>query len=98
MDKPLIKEPPAKIDGATVLLWAWSGAEPFGYVGDIDSPDSTAIYGLAICTYGRPESFYRFSCDINWETAQDGVYTSAEEAVRRLPDQYRQVEAEWQTM
>jgi hypothetical protein len=98
MDEPVVKQPPAQIDGATVLLWAWSGAEPFGYVGGINDPNNYAIYGLAICTYDDPESFYRFSCDENWETVQDGEYGSAEEAVRRLPEQYRRVEAERQTM
>jgi hypothetical protein len=91
-------KPPTHIDGAKVLLWAWSGREPFGHVGDVDNTDSTAIYGLAICTYGRPESFYRFNCDGNWETVQDGEHVSGEEAIRLLPAQYRHVEADWQVM
>ena len=90
MDKPIVKEPPAKIDGATVLLWAWSGEEPFGYVGDINDPDSKAIYGLAICTYGRPESFYRFSCDGTWETVQDG-----ESVVLRRPFGVYRINIDW---
>ena len=89
--KPPMQEPPPEIDGARVVEWASSGDLPFGEVQGSESP---GIYGLAIATYddGR---FYRFSCNHKWETQQDGIYDSIDEAKRLLPDQYRKVEAQW---
>ena len=86
-----LREPPSEIDGAKVIEWAWSGHQPFGEVPGAKSPE---IYGLAIATYDG-EEFYRFSCDENWETQQDGLYDSLDDAKDQLPDQYRMVEACW---
>lgn len=88
---PSPHEPPVTIDGARVLEWAWSGDQPFGEVPGADSPK---ISGLAIATYDD-QAFYRFSCNHAWETQQDGLYDSIDEAKRQLPDQYRQVVAQW---
>jgi hypothetical protein len=90
MNKPT-HEPPSEIDGARVIEWAWSGDQPFGEVPGADSPK---IFGLAIAAYDD-RAFYRFSCDEEWETQQDGLYASIDEAKRQLPDQYRNVEAQW---
>ncbi|MCO6043170.1 hypothetical protein NG895_04570 [Aeoliella sp. ICT_H6.2] len=49
---------------------------------------------MAIATYGDTQ-FYRFSCDANWNTIQDGLYDSVAEAKARLPEQYRYVAADW---
>ncbi|MCP4095030.1 MAG: hypothetical protein GY880_28225 [Planctomycetaceae bacterium] len=84
--------PPDKIDGASVIEWAWSGTYPFGEVPGAQSPE---IFGLAIATYDNIE-FYRFSCDRNWNTVQDGLYDSIADAKAQLPDQYRNVDAHWQ--
>jgi hypothetical protein len=86
-----MNKPPSEIDGANVLYWAWSGSTPFGVV--YGSPDE--IYGLAICQYPNSEEVYRFSCNKNWETEQDGLYDSVEQAIENLPDQYRNVEPIW---
>lgn len=86
--------PPAEIDGARVVEWAWSGDLPFGEVPGAESPE---IFGLAIATYDDCE-FYRFSCDRDWETQQDGLYDSIDEAKQQLPDQYRKVEANWRKL
>jgi hypothetical protein len=67
-------------------------------VGLIDSPRRQEIYGLAICQYENSDSFYRFSCDKNWETVQDGPYDTIEDAIRLLPVQYKNVEADWQSL
>jgi hypothetical protein len=91
-------KPPAYIDGAKVIKWAWSGEKPFGYVSMIGSPEREEIYGLAICQYENSESFYRFSCDKNWETVQDGSYETVEDAIRLLPVQYKNIEADWQSL
>lgn len=95
--------PPDKLDGATVLQWAWSGATPFCYmpvVGEdfmpmIDEP-VLEIYGLAICQYDNHSNVYRFSCDKNWEVQQDSEHISLEDAIEHLPEQYKLVAANWQ--
>ncbi len=84
-----MKKPLNKIDEANVLVWAWSGSIPFGKVGETD------IYGLAICQYEDSNQFYRFSCDENWETQQDALYDSVQEAKELLPEQYRNISANW---
>jgi hypothetical protein len=86
-----LNKPPSEIDGAKVLYWAWSSSTPFGIVYGI--PDE--IYGLAICQYRDSNEFYRFSCNKNWETQQDGLYDSVEQAMEYLPAQYRNVKAVW---
>ena len=90
-------KPPAYIDGAKVIKWAWSGPRPFGYLGSIDSPEREEVYGLAICKYENSRSVYLFSCDKNWETVQDSPHATVEYAIRFLPVQYKNVEAIWQT-
>jgi hypothetical protein len=90
-------KPPAYIDGAKVIKWAWSGPKPFGYVGMIDSPGREDIYGLAICQYENSDSFYRFSCDKYWETVQDASNATDEDAIRFLPLQYANIKADWQS-
>lgn len=82
--------PPDYIDGAKVLQWAWSGHYPFGLV------NLHEVYGLAICQYENSTTFYRFSCNKNWETLQDCPYDSIKEAVEQLPEQYCRVIANWQ--
>jgi hypothetical protein len=88
-------EPPEYIDKAKVIQWAWSGLQPFGIMSSEDGSEREEIYGLVICQYEGSTNIYRFSCDKNWETVQDGVYNDIEEAVRRLPDQYKNVAANW---
>jgi hypothetical protein len=90
-------EPPAFIDGARVIKWAWSGEESFGYIADENNENKELIYGLAICQYKDREEIYRFSCDENWITIQDGLYNTIEEAIELLPIQYKNVSANWQT-
>ena len=84
-----MKNPPEYIDEAKVIKWAWSGEKPFGFVG------KEAIYGLAICHYSYDNSVYRFSCNKDWETVQDALYDTMEQAINQLPKQYKQVSAEW---
>jgi hypothetical protein len=90
-------EPPVYIDGAKVLKWAWSGLRPFGIVSNEDGSEEDEIYGLAICKYESSTDVYRFSCDKNWATVQDGVYKNIEDAIALLPDQYKNVEVYWHT-
>lgn len=93
-----IKEtPPEYLDGAKVIKWAWSGHEPFGFVGVEGDTDRIEIYGLAICKYDEGEGIYRFSCDKDWEVIQDAFSDTIENAIKHLPDQYKNVEANWLT-
>lgn len=87
--------PPAYLDDAKVIKWAWSGKEPFGFVGNIDDDNKEAVFGLAICHYEGATRFYRFSCNENWEVIQDSIYNSVEEAISHLPEQYKNVERDW---
>ncbi len=84
------------LDGARVIMWAWSGQEPFGYVVNEDNTERETIYGLAICKYEDNDEVYCFSCDRNWETVQDSPYNAVEEAIEHLPNQYKNVKANWQ--
>lgn len=68
-----MKKPAPAIDGAKVLYWAWSGDQPFGWLGAESDPNAIAIFGLAIAQYDNSSVIYRFSCNENWETEQDGV-------------------------
>ena len=88
-------KPPSTIDGAKIIEWAWSGSKPFGVVQYKDGQISREIYGLAICRYENSNIIYRFCCDKNWETQQDGDYPSIDDAKKFLPDQYSQVIPQW---
>ena len=88
-------EPPEHLDGAKVVLWAWSGKEPFGYLPHNDDTPSIEIYGLAICQYEGAGDFYCFSCDEGWEVQQDSNHTTIEQAQATLPDQYKRIAASW---
>ena len=88
--------PPPHLDGARVLAWAWSDL-PFGHVASEDGAGPIAIHGLAVCQYAGEARVYRFSCDARWETLQDEVYPSEDEARAQLPAQYRAVAAVWHT-
>ena len=88
-------EPPEYIDNAKVIKWAWSGSQPFGILSCEDGSEKEEVYGLAICRYEGSKNVYRFSCNKDWETIQDGVYNDIEAAVRLLPDQYKAVPANW---
>lgn len=66
-------------------------------MGMTDSWGMEEVYGLAICKYEDSESFYRFICDKNWETVQDAPFATVEDAIRFLPVQYTNVEADWQS-
>ena len=93
---PRLKIAPTTIDNANVLYWAWSENQPFGYVANEDDSEKEAIYGLAICQYEGSNEVYRFSCNENWQTVQDGLYDSVDQAIEWLPEQYRNVPAIWQ--
>ncbi|WP_219116503.1 hypothetical protein [Janthinobacterium sp. UMAB-56] len=87
--------PPTHLDGARVLAWAWSEL-PFGHVSDAHGGAApVAIHGLAVCRYEDEARVYRFSCAARWDTVQDEVYASENDARGQLPAQYRAMAAAW---
>jgi hypothetical protein len=89
------KRPNRKIDNATVIEYAWSGDEPFGFIRDSDGNAIVEIFGLALCKYDNDETIYRFSCDQNWETQQDSDYDSIDSAKNLIPEQYKNQLVVW---
>jgi hypothetical protein len=90
--------PPEYIDGAKVIMWAWSGPRPFGYMGSDSDQESIEVYGFAICRYEKSGSIYRFSCNRVWETENDAPWDTIENAMRFIPSQYDGVEVVWHSM
>lgn len=78
--------PPATLDGARVLWWAWAGEFPFGELPGAEG-DDRFVYGFAVCRYesGR---YYRFTCNKHWEVAQDQYHDDEESALADIPRQY----------
>jgi anti-anti-sigma regulatory factor len=91
-----MQPPPGSIDNADVLEYALSD-QAFGVVADTEGDIVAYIHGLAICRYRGSQDVYRFSCDENWETVQDMVYTSIQQAKDQLPQQYRNAPIQWRT-
>ena len=87
-------KPPLEIDGAEVILWAWSPT-PFFVMLSTDGAHGVAIHGLAICRYKNPGSIYRFSCNAGWETENDSPYSTVEEAMKGESGQYDIHSVEW---
>ena len=86
--------PPPKIDGATVVEYAWSDS-PFGLLTDSNDKVVVQIHGLALCQYAGSSDIYRFSCDEKWESEQDSIYYSIDDAKNQLPKQYTNAPIEW---
>ena len=81
-------KPPLQLDGADVVLWAWSSPEPFFAMPVVPGSDSVPIHGLAICRYAESGAVYRFSGNANWEVENDSPWASVDEALRGNSGQY----------
>ncbi|MEM7246895.1 MAG: hypothetical protein AAF533_16215 [Acidobacteriota bacterium] len=90
----ILNEPPAELDGARVLWWAWSGERPFGELPGAPD-DERWIHGFAICRYSGSTTCYRFSCNSRWEVVQDATYDDEEQAKESLPAQYDRDRVTW---
>jgi len=88
-------KPPRVIDGAEVVLWAWSEPVPFFMMPCTDGSASVPIHGLAICRYAHSGSVYRLSCNLAWETENDIPFTSVEDATQGPSGQYEIANVEW---
>jgi hypothetical protein len=87
-------QPPREIDGAEVVLWAWSEPGPFFVMPSTDGA-SVPVHGLAICRT-KSGSVYRFSCNSAWESENDSPYSSVEDATRGESAQYDVDSVQWQ--
>lgn len=76
------KEPPNELDGAEVILWAFSSQKPFFIMQYSNGTPYKPIYGFAICRYKGEKQYYMFSCDIAWNVESDWDCDSIEEAVK----------------
>ncbi len=83
-------EPPDELDGAEVILWAYSPVKPFFIMKYTDGTDYKPIHGFAICRYKDDEVFYKFSCDREWNVENDSDAASMEEAVEIAESQTSQ--------
>ncbi len=86
--------PPPSIDGAKVVLWAWSGDQPFFVMPKAGGTGGIPIHGLAVCQYPTGE-VYRFSCDKEWVVQNDSDWRSIEEAMTAPSAQYDITQVKW---
>lgn len=84
-------EPPDELDGADVILWAFSSRIPFFIMKYSDGTPYKPIHGFAICRYKGEKQYYRFSCDIAWNVENDQVFDSIEEAIKAANDMSMQL-------
>ncbi|NTV37190.1 MAG: hypothetical protein HGA53_09565 [Anaerolineaceae bacterium] len=79
-------EPPDELDGAEVILWAFTPQKPFFIMVYSDGTPYKPIHGFAICRYKGESQYYKFSCDIEWNVENDMDCDSIEEAVKIAND------------
>ena len=80
--------PPSQIDGADVVLWAWSEPMPFFEMRLSDGGPALPIHGLAIYRYPGSGAICRFSCNSDWETENDSPWDTVEAAASGDSGQY----------
>ena len=90
-------KPPNQLDGATVVLWAWSSDRPFFEMPYSDGSGGIPIHGLAVCRYDESEAVYRFSCDSHWDVQNDTDHKSIDDARTCPSAQYDVERVKWQT-
>lgn len=87
---------PDKIDGARVVRWIELDPRKHQKTDAIrlyaDGSEQTEFSGLAIATYAEPDStrqdHYLFYCDSDWETLNDSLYGSLDEAIAEAQRQF----------
>jgi hypothetical protein len=73
-----MKPPPPTLQGAQILHWTGTDAEPFYYLKD--GKNVIVIAGMAIGKYDYGECFFLFTCDPDWNVINDRDATSLQEA------------------
>lgn len=94
----IMHPPPNRIDGASVLYWAYAEVEPFYCIYDSNGELSDEIYGIAICKYENSTRIYRFSCNKDWETINDGLYDSIDETINSIINGIKLKELKWKKL
>ncbi|MEZ6037510.1 MAG: hypothetical protein R3F29_08520 [Planctomycetota bacterium] len=92
------KAPPRELDGADVVLWAWSSPRPFFVMPFADGEGGVAIHGLAILRYGDSGAIARVSCNAEWETENDSPQDSVESAKRAPSAQFDVRTVRWRSL
>jgi len=75
------QRPPNPLDGAKVLMWAFSVQLPFYHIQSKESESHSPVFGLAVAQYPGDQSFYAFGCNFHWKVVQDSHFKSIEEAI-----------------
>lgn len=86
-------EPPASIDGATVIAVAdLRGVSPTGRTRHVVRGDEvTHFAALAIARYDSDPGFYLFYCDSSWKTVTDTYHETVEGAKAQAEFEFGQV-------
>lgn len=76
---------PNGLDGARVIEYNINSVEnQFGFLGILSEKgnvlEELQITAMAICQYKGANSYYLFSCDLNWEVIGDFDFDTLEEA------------------
>jgi hypothetical protein len=91
-------KPPTQIDGADVVAYAILDPAIHKDTGILrlyaDGALQTCFYGLAIATYDL-EGFYLFFCDADWETENDTLHDSVEEAIETAKRKFGMLPSSW---
>ncbi len=70
---------PFELDGARVILYTNNNENNnFGYIHCGEQKE--VVTGLAITKYDNDESYYLFSCDLEWSVIGDTLHSTLEEA------------------
>lgn len=90
---------PDTIDGATVVCSVVLDPSHHRHTGSTvlreGDREQRWFHGLAIARYGDSRATYLFYCDSDWETENDSLYASEEEAVREASRQFGVAPHEW---
>ena len=94
--QPRSMRPPAQLDGADVLWWAWSGREPFGELCNASERERW-VFGFAVCRYGGSYNYCRFSCNEKWQVVNDSMHADKAAAKAAIPSNYDAGRVAWQS-
>ncbi len=69
-----MNQPPAIINGGTVVYWSWSDRIPFCEI------KGQRIVGLAVCQQEDSHSVLRYACDADWKVYDELPFKDVEVA------------------
>lgn len=90
---------PTVIDGATVVCSVVLDASRHRYTASVVLRDGDSeqrwFHGLAVVQYPDSVEAYLFYCDSDWETENDSLYASVEEAITEATQQFAVTQDDW---